>query len=46
MTSADAHYGLGVVYELQGDMIKARAEWRKALKFDPLHIKTRAKLNL
>jgi len=46
MTSADAHYGLGVVYELQGDMIKARAEWRKALKFDPLHVKTRAKLNL
>nr|WP_253694535.1 MULTISPECIES: tetratricopeptide repeat protein [unclassified Treponema] len=46
MTSADAHYGLGVIYELQGDMIKARAEWRKALKFDPLHSNTRAKLNL
>ncbi|MGI5065798.1 tetratricopeptide repeat protein [Treponema putidum] len=46
MTSADAHYGLGVIYELQGDMIKARAEWRRALKFDPLHVKTRAKLNL
>ena len=46
MTSADAHYGLGVIYELRGDIIKARAEWRKALKFDPLHVKTRAKLNL
>ena len=45
-TSADAHYGLGVIYELQGDMIKARAEWRRALKLDPLHPKTRVKLNL
>ena len=46
MTSADAHYGLGVIYELRGDIIKARAEWRKALKFGPLHVNTRAKLNL
>lgn len=46
MTSADAHYGLGLIYELQGDMIKARAEWRRALKLDPLHVNTRAKLNL
>ncbi len=45
-TSADAYYGLGVVAELRGDLIKARAEWRKALKLDPLHEKTRIKLDL
>ncbi len=45
-TSADAHYGLGVVAELRGDLIKARAAWRKALKLDPLHEKTRIKLDL
>lgn len=30
--SADAYYGIGIIYELQGDMAKARAEWRNALK--------------
>lgn len=45
-TSADAHYGLGVIYEIQGDLIKARSQWRKALKLNPLHEKTRSKLNL
>lgn len=28
---ADAHYGLGLVYEKQGNIIKARSEWRAAL---------------
>ncbi|MBQ0163167.1 MAG: tetratricopeptide repeat protein, partial [Treponema sp.] len=32
--SADAHYGLGVVYEKNGDLVKARAEWRKTTKID------------
>ena len=32
VNSADAHYGLGVLYEQQGDMAKARAEWRTCLK--------------
>lgn len=32
--SADAHYGLGVVYEKKGDLVKARAEWRKTIKID------------
>lgn len=32
--SADAHYGLGVVYEKSGDLVKARAEWRKTTKID------------
>lgn len=44
--SADAHYGLGVVYEAQGDLIKARSEWRKAVKTDPVHLGARLKLNL
>ncbi len=46
MASADAHYGLGVVAEIRGDAIKARAEWRKAIKLNPLHELTRAKLNV
>lgn len=28
----DALYGLGVVYEKKGDLIKARSQWRSALK--------------
>lgn len=35
--SADAHYGLGQIYELKGDNIKARAEWRKCLKIQFNH---------
>jgi len=35
--SADAHYGLGVIYEKQGDMIKARSEWRRALQIQANH---------
>ncbi len=44
--SADAHYGLGVIYETQGDMIRARAEWRRAIRLDPVHPGARSKLNL
>ena len=33
----DAYYGLGIIYEKQGDMIKARSEWRKALKVQSTH---------
>lgn len=35
--SADAFYGLGVIYEKQGDLVKARAEWRKALRVQVNH---------
>jgi tetratricopeptide (TPR) repeat protein len=35
--NADACYGIGVVYEKMGDMVKARAEWRKALKIQVNH---------
>ncbi len=42
--SADAYYGLGVIYEKQGDLVKARAEWRKALKYQINHAPTLAKI--
>ncbi len=42
--SADAYYKLGLLYETAGDKIKARAEWRKALRADPEHYGTRLKL--
>jgi len=35
--SADAHYGLGVLYEKQGDTTKARAQWRRVLRIQPNH---------
>lgn len=35
--SADAHYGLGVLYEKQGLLVNARSEWRKALKLQVNH---------
>jgi len=46
VNSADAHYGMGLVYEKQGDMIKARYEWRQAIRLNPIHAQTRAKLNI
>lgn len=42
--SADAYYGLGVVYEKQGNLVKARAEWRKALKIQVNHQGALAKI--
>lgn len=35
--SSDAYYGKGLVYEKQGDLVKARSEWRKALKIQVNH---------
>lgn len=35
--SADGYYGLGVIYESQGDLIKARSNWRTALKKQSNH---------
>ncbi len=35
--SADAHYELGVIYENQNDIVKARAEWRKAIRIQVNH---------
>lgn len=35
--NADAYYGLGLIAEKQGDMVKARAWWRKALRIEVNH---------
>jgi len=42
--NAEAHYQLGELYALQGNPTRARAEWRLALRADPLHAKARARL--
>ncbi len=43
--SADAYYGLGLVQESRGDVVKARAQWRKALRLNPSHAGAREKLS-
>lgn len=42
--SADAYYGLGVIYENQGDLVKARSEWRKAVQIQSNHASALKKL--
>ena len=46
VNSADAHYGIGLIHEMQGDMIKARYEWRTAIRLNPIHTEARTKLNI
>jgi tetratricopeptide (TPR) repeat protein len=43
--NAEAHYQLGELYARR-DMVKARAEWNKALQIDPSHKQVRARLGL
>lgn len=43
--SGDALYGLGVIYENRGDIIKARSYWRKALKVHANHPESLKKLS-
>lgn len=43
---ADARYELGVLYAGRGETIKARAEWRKAIRLDPAHASAIARLNM
>ena len=42
--SAAAYYNLGVIYEKQGDLVKARAEWRKTLRIQVNHPGALAKI--
>ncbi len=42
--SADAYYGLGLLYESQGDFVKARAQWRTALDYEANHQGARLKM--
>lgn len=44
--SADAYYGRGLIYEKQNNMVKARAEWRKAIKLEPNHAGAKKKLSI
>jgi tetratricopeptide (TPR) repeat protein len=43
--SAEAYYRLGLIHQFMGDPIKARAEWRKAVSIDPMHVAARQKLS-
>jgi tetratricopeptide (TPR) repeat protein len=43
--NADAYYQLGEIYAAAGDAVKARAEWRNAVRVDPSHIPSRERLN-
>jgi tetratricopeptide (TPR) repeat protein len=44
--NADAHFQLGEIYAEKNDPIRARAEWRKAIRIDPVHAPTRQRLSL
>lgn len=44
--NAEAHYRLGEVFQGLGDSVKARSEWRKALRIDPSHASSRERLKL
>ncbi|MCQ2589215.1 MAG: tetratricopeptide repeat protein [Treponema sp.] len=43
---ADAYYGIGVVYEMQNNKVKARAEWIKALRIQVNHPGAQKKLSI
>lgn len=43
--SADAHYGLGLIYEKEENLVSARAEWRQARKIQPNHAGALKKLS-
>jgi tetratricopeptide (TPR) repeat protein len=42
--SAEGHYRLGLLFQVRGDPVHARAEWRKAVTLDPMHAAARQKL--
>ncbi|MDR2467891.1 MAG: tetratricopeptide repeat protein [Spirochaetaceae bacterium] len=44
--NAEAHYRLGVLYDMRNDYYRARAEWRRAYSLDPNYTPVREKLNL
>ncbi|MDR0910961.1 MAG: tetratricopeptide repeat protein [Spirochaetaceae bacterium] len=44
--NAEAYFQLGEIYNAQGDTVKARAEWRKAIRTDPTHPTARERLGL
>jgi tetratricopeptide (TPR) repeat protein len=44
--NAEAYYQIGELYAVRGDTTRARAEWRRAIRFDPAHKKARQRLNM
>ena len=44
--NADAHFRLGEVHNARGELVRSRAEWRRAIQIDPSHRLARARLNL
>ena len=44
--SADAYYGIGCIYEKQQNIVKARTQWRKALKIQVNHPGAKKKLSI
>jgi tetratricopeptide (TPR) repeat protein len=44
--NADAHFYLGELYNSRGEVVRARAEWRRAIIIDPSHRQARSRLNL
>jgi tetratricopeptide (TPR) repeat protein len=44
--NAEAYYQIGELYAARGDTTRARAEWRRAVRFDPAHKMARQRLNM
>ena len=44
--NAEAHFRLGEIYSSRGEMVRGRAEWRRAIQLDPSHRLARARLNM
>jgi tetratricopeptide (TPR) repeat protein len=44
--NADAYFQLGEIYAAAGDAVKARSEWRNAVRVNPSHIPSRERLNI
>jgi tetratricopeptide (TPR) repeat protein len=43
---AEAHFQLGEIYYAGGDIVRAKAEWRKTLRIDPAHAPARTRQNM
>jgi tetratricopeptide (TPR) repeat protein len=44
--NVEAHFQLGEIYHAGGDIARARAEWRRAVRLDPSYGPARARLNM
>jgi len=44
--NAEAYYHLGEMFNSQGETVRARAEWRRAIQIDPAYMPARLRLNM